>query len=117
MAFNDSTFSSSMPTLAVDGFASAFPRIFTMRSTAVSSALVATGFLAGLGAGSRASGGSNPGLRVGDIVLHTQTTDTAYPGRVTMHSVIASTANQASTSASTGWAAAYDITLNNSTST
>lgn len=108
------TSNSSDPALILDSMMDG-PRVFMAITTAVSSAIVSTGYWQGYGAGSR--GGTPVGMRVGDVLLHQQTTNTAYPGRVTWHSVIASTANVASTAASSGWNASYNVTLNNSTST
>lgn len=110
-----STISSSNPSLLIDQFSSLGPRVFIAATTAVSSAVCATGFWAGYGAGGR---GSNPvGMQLGDVLIHVASTGATFPGRVTLHSVIGSTANVASTSASSGFTAAFDITVSNSTST
>jgi hypothetical protein len=108
-----STIGSSNPSMIVDGFASGMPRVFVAYTTSVSSAIIATGFWAGVGEGSR--GGYQAGMRIGDVLLHRASTDSATPGRVTTHSVIASTADQASTSGSTGYSAAYNVTIASAT--
>lgn len=97
-------------------YGGAMPRLFSFGSTATSTGITGTGFLAGHGEGGRTN--RNVGLRVGDIVLHVASTDSATPGRVTFHSVIGSTWNQASTSASSAWNvnAGYDCSLSASTS-
>lgn len=66
------------------------------------------GYFAGMGAGGRAT---NYGMKLGDVVIVTESTNGAAPGRTYMGAVSGSTANQASTSASTGWNAAYDVTV------
>lgn len=88
------------------------PRIFSYSSTHNSTDILATGFFTGCGDGGRPA---NIGMRLGDIVINRASTSAAIPGRVTMHSVVASTANFASTSASSGWAAAYDCTVASAT--
>ena len=112
-------YSSSNPAIMMlDGFgqpsaAGGAPRWFNYSSTHSSTDVLATGFFTGCGQGGRPA---NIGMRVGDIVINTANTasTSAIPGRVTMHSVIASTANFASTVASSGWNAAYDITVSQS---
>jgi hypothetical protein len=108
-----STLSSSNPTLLIDGFASGMPRLFVAATTNVSSAIIATGFWAGYGAGGR--GGYQAGLQLGDLLAHVASTASATPGRVTLHSVIGSSANQASTVGSTGYWTAYDATVASAT--
>lgn len=88
------------------------PRWFNYSSTHNSTDILATGFFAGCGDGSRPA---TIGMRPGDIVINRASTNAAIPGRVTMHSVVASTANVASTSASSGWNAAYDCTVASAT--
>jgi hypothetical protein len=108
-----STLTSSNPSAIIDGFSSLMPRVFIAQTTAVSSAIIATGFWQGYGAGSR---GSNPvGMQLGDVLMHIASTGSATPGRVTMHSVIGSTSNVASTSLSSGYNAAYDVTVASAT--
>jgi len=63
-----------------------------------------TGYFAGVGRGSRGAHGA--GLSTGDFVLCLHGSTAA-----TLSFVSASTANQASTSASTGWGAAYNASL------
>src|SRR3972149_6786140 len=77
-----------------------------------------TGYFTGIGAQSTdisasvCGGGGRLGLKVGDILIHTETTGGTKPGRVTWHSVIASTANFSTASySSTG---GFDCTLSNS---
>lgn len=107
-------YSSTTPlTMLVDGFASNMPRVFSYQSTHASTDITATGFFTGVGENSR---GSSPvGLRIGDIVMNRASTDAVIPGRVTMHSVISATANVLSTSASSGWNAAYNVTVASAT--
>jgi hypothetical protein len=88
------------------------PRIFAYSSTHNSTDILATGFFTGCGDGSRLG---SIGMRPGDIVINRASTSASIPGRVTAHSVIASTANVASTSASSGWAAAYDCSVASAT--
>jgi hypothetical protein len=82
-------------------------------STHNSTDILATGFFTGVGAGSRGSL-ADLGVMKGDIIINRASTDAARPGQVSMHSVINSTANVLSTSASSGWAASYDITVSQS---
>lgn len=104
-----STLPSSDPMLLIDGFASGIPRLFVAMTTYLTSDVSSTGFWAGYGAGSR--GGTPVGMRLGDALMHVQSTGTAKPGFVSMHSVVASTANVASTSLSSGFNAAYNVTV------
>jgi hypothetical protein len=65
-------------------------------------------------AGPQTGGGSSGviGLRLGDVVICVESTAGARPGRVTLHSVLRSTANfSTATYKSTG---AWDVTLSNS---
>lgn len=87
--------------------------IYRYRSTHTSTEILATGFFTGCGAGSRNSYGI--GMTPGDVLINIASTDAAIPGRVTMHSVLSATADQASTSASTGWNAAYNVTVASAT--
>ena len=80
-------------------------------STHLVSDIVATGFFAACGQGSRNMSNANVGMRVGDLLINRSSTDSSAPGRTTFHSVINSTANVASTSLSSGWAAGYDVTI------
>lgn len=105
----NTTLPSSNPNLVIDGFASGMPRLFVAATTAVSSAIIATGFWTGVGAGGRS--GYQAGVQVGDLMMHTQVTTAGVPVKATLHVCIASTADQASTSASTGWNTAYNATF------
>ena len=106
---------SNPPILVIDlipgGSTMAGGRTWVYGSTHLVSDITATGFFAGCGEGSRNVSNANVGLRVGDLLINRSSTDSAAPGRTTMHSVIGSTANQASTSASSGWNTAYNITV------
>lgn len=103
------TLGSSNPSMIIDGFASGMPRVFACCTTSVSSAIITAGFFAGMGYGGRS--GHQAGMRVGDLLLHTQVTTAAEPVRATLHVVTGSTADQASTSASTGWGANFNVTV------
>jgi hypothetical protein len=93
------------------------------QSTHDSTGIIGTGFFSGCGYGGRAPTQSSssyaanqiPGLQIGDIVLNISSTDALVPGRVTLHSVLSSTADQASTSASSGWGTRYDVTVASAT--
>lgn len=91
------------------GFAGVGPAMYWAATTAVSSAVIATGFWVGYGVGGRT--GNQVGLKVGDLFQHIQITTGGVPVKATTHVVIASTADQASTSASTGWGANYNVTI------
>jgi hypothetical protein len=110
---SNTTFSSSIPTMIIDGFGSGMPRVFSARSTALTSDVSSTGFWLGCGDGSK--GANSVGMRQNDMLIHSQTTDTATPGRVSMHLVVASTANVASTSLSSGFSASYNVTVSSCT--
>lgn len=77
-------------------------------SSQASSDCSVTGFFAGAGAFGRNPTGN---MKIADLVLIQQTTDGPSPGKVSIHSVIASTANQTSTGGSTGWAANYNASI------
>lgn len=109
MTVNSSTYSSSNPSALVQGFGSGMPRVFVAQTTAVSSAIIATGFWAGCGAGGRA--GYQAGMTLGDLLLHTQVTTAAVPVKATLHVVTASTANGSTSAASAFNALAYDVTV------
>lgn len=79
------------------------------RSSDASTDVAAAGYFAGAGRGSRGSAGM--GMTLGDVVIVSESSGGGTPGRTTMHAVKASTANQASTSSSTGWGAAYNVTI------
>lgn len=78
--------------------------MFIYSSTHTSTEITATGFFTSAGRGGRSA---SLGMSVNDILLNHQSNN----GRVTMHAVTASTANQASTAGSTGWAANYNATV------
>jgi hypothetical protein len=106
-------YSSTNPPICISdvGFGTAAPRTFFYGSTHLVADIVATGFFAGCFQGSRSNDASNIGLRTGDLVINRSSTSSAAPGRVTMHSVIGATANQASTTASTGWLAVFNASV------
>lgn len=105
-----STVSSSDPAMIFNGYGTAMPRMFLAATTYNSSEVSAVGFWVGYGAGSR---GSNPvGMRIGDVLMHIASTgSTGSAGHVTMHQVVGSTANVASTSASSGFNASYNVSV------
>lgn len=90
------------------------PNLFTYRSSDASADIDATGYFQGAGAGSRHLSSNTErakGMKYGDVLMNIESSGGASPGRVTLHSVIGSTADQASTSASTGWVTGYDVTV------
>lgn len=103
-------YSSTSPIILVsDSVGPLAPRTFSYSSTHSSTEVTATGFFVGVGSGSRGLNGV--GLRVGDFVVCRSSTDSSAPGGVSWHSCIATTADNASTSASTGWNSAYNATV------
>jgi len=68
-----------------------------------------TGYFAACGYGSRNNSAANVGMRVGDMVLCVPSTN-ASVARGAWLTCIASTADQASTTASTGAKAAFNVT-------
>jgi len=106
------------------GFSGTAPRMWHYKSADAAGTVAGTGYFARMGEGSRwpsslantTSGNEGglrapAGLRVGDLMLVQETTGGANPGRTTLHSVLSATADQASTSASTGFAAGYNCTI------
>lgn len=94
---------------AIAGLGIGSGSMFLYSSTQKSSDVTVTGFFASAGAASRNPAG---GMKPGDIVLVQESTNSpGTPGRVTLHSVVSCTANQASTSSSTGWGAGYNCSL------
>lgn len=90
------------------------PNLFHYRSSDAAAAVVAGGYFAGAGAGSRQASSNSDrakGMKYGDVVMVQESSAGATPGRVSMHSVIGSTADQASTLASTGWLTGYDVSI------
>lgn len=83
-------------------------------STVATTEWTSTGYFTRAGYGSRALSSNESqllGMKVGDICCVAQSSGGADPGRVTWHSVIASTADQASTTAATGWLTGYSVSL------
>ncbi len=75
-----------------------------------------TGYLTGAGAtpfrqGVSLNAGPTLGMRVGDLLVHIQTTAAPRPGVVSWHSVVSSTANFSTASASYFSTGSYDVTL------
>lgn len=114
-------YSSTNPlALLIDGFGSpvaagSVPRVFCYSSTHNSTDILATGFFAACGDAGRSA--NNVGLRLGDIVINRASTTATIPGRVSMHSVTATTANVTSTLASSAFAATmgYDCSVSGNT--
>lgn len=105
--------STNPPAILSDSGIGNGPRLFQYASTHNSTEILATGFFTGAGAGSR--GGYDIGMRVGDLLINVASTGAAIPGRVTMHSVVSATADQASTTASTGFKTSYNVTVASAT--
>lgn len=96
----------------VTGNSSGSNGIYLYESSIASSIIAAStnaAFFVGAGGGSRSP--NNIGMRLRDIVFCRETSAGNSPGKVTIHSVIASTADQASTSASTGYFAGLNVSL------
>lgn len=100
--------------------------IWIYRSSDGSTVISATGYFAGEGVDSRGSVGKTGansatpppvGMRPGDLLLNCETSAGNNPGRVTWHAVTGSTADQLSTSASTGYGAKYDVTVSSAATT
>ena len=103
------TFSTTGLSAIIDGELTGGAAVWKYLGSDTVSTVKGAGFFAGVGQDSR---GSNArGMKIGDIVICTESTAGSVPGRTYMGAVSASTANQASTSASTGWNAAYDCTV------
>jgi hypothetical protein len=81
--------------------------------------IAVTGYFAGAGAGSNPAGSSIPvpGVRIGDVILNQESSGSTNFGRCTLHGVIASTANQASTLSSTGYNTVYNVSVSTHAST
>ena len=71
----------------------------------------------GAGQGVLARSPNNVGMRQGDLLVNVESSLGVTPGRVSWHSVIASTFNQASSGASSGFiaSAGFDITVSSGT--
>jgi len=96
------------------------PNLFLYRSSEAATDIVGAGYFTGAGAGGRylsSNADRNKGMKYGDVVMNVESSLGASPGRVSMHSVIGSTADQASTAASTGWVTAYNVTVSAHAST
>jgi hypothetical protein len=81
------------------------------RTTNSSTEVAAVGFFAGVG--EKSKGANAMGVRLGDVFIVNSATGTTLSstGRVTLHNVLNSTANVASTSLSSGFGASYDVTI------
>ena len=109
MSYSSSNVRAILPTGFSGGGA-----IFLHRSSDAATDIEATGFFAGAGYGGRARSTAASkiiGMRYGDVVVHVESSGGATPGRVTWHSVIGSTADNASTAGSTGWLSCYNVTV------
>lgn len=107
MAYNVSTGVPGILTLVQDGFSSNLPRIYSYQSSHASTDIVATGFFSACGDGGRSA--NNVGLRPGDVVINRASTNPTggIAGRVTMHSVIATTVNVTSTLLSSAFLSSF----------
>ena len=97
--------------LGITGNSSGANAIFLYESSHSSTSIAtstAGGFFTGAGAGSRTPGA---GMQLRDLVCCRESSAGTFPGKVTWHSVIGSTADQASTLAATGWGAAYNASI------
>lgn len=107
-------YSSTNPLVMMhDALSLGAPRVFSYQSTHNSTDILASGFFAGCGDGGR--GSNNVGLRLADIVINRASTDNSIAGRVTMHSVTASTASFSSTLASSAYATVYNVSVASAT--
>lgn len=86
-------------------------RTWRYTSSDSSTAVSATGYFAGAGAGGKSTAYPVFGMRLNDAVMVVMTSGSTSPGRTLMSGVIGSTANQGSTSGSTGFAAGYDVSI------
>lgn len=101
------------------GFASA-GGMYLYTSSDAATDITATAYFAGAGAGGRplsSDSGRAHGMRYGDIVMNRESSGGVTPGRVTLHAVTASTADQASTVGSTGYNTMYNVTVSAHAST
>lgn len=95
--------------------------LWVYQSTHASTAVTVTGFFAGCGrqpssaisAPVLARSPNNVAMALGDIVVCAESTGGATPGRATIHTVIGSTFNQASTSGSSACvtSAGFDVSI------
>ncbi len=107
MAFAGST---AIRLLSDAGLSGGGPRLWEYTSPDASTLVCnVTGYMAGMGAGSR--GGSPVGLKVGDVFFVKETTGSSGVGRTVLASVISSTLNAAGTYVTTY---GYDVTLSQS---
>lgn len=83
------------------------PRVWLHRSPDAHGTVEGTGYFVGAGYGGRTA---SMGMQVGDLVLNMRHS-TDGSSAATLHVVSASTADQASTSGSTGWSANYNATV------
>ena len=104
------TFSSSGLSKVLDVGLTSGAALWRYTSSDGSTAIKATGYFAGCGTGSP-SGTNAFGMRVGDTLINQESSGGATPGRCTLHGVSGSTYNQSSTTASTGFSGAYDVTV------
>lgn len=113
-------YSSSLVRKILDIGISAGGSMFQYRSSDAEADIIAAGYFSGAGAGSRhrsSDEGRAHNMRLGDVIMNVESSAGALPGRVTWHAVVNSTADQASTLASTGWVTGYDVTVSSAATT
>lgn len=114
MAFSESNPPRMIAPMGLTGLSPVAPgALWFYRSSDANAAVTATGYFTRCGYGSRS--GPQVGMRVGDVVICAESSAGASPGKISMHAVTASTADQASTSASTGYTAGYNVSLSTGT--
>lgn len=86
--------------------------LWSYRTTEACTAALATGYFVGCGRRGRSG---NFGLAVGDLVIVSESTAAPNPGRTLVGCVFASTVDQASTLASSGYNYAFNVTIRAST--
>lgn len=113
-------YSSSALRMAVPLGLESAERLWFYRSSDSHEDITSTGYFAGAGFGSKmrsSDAGREKGMKLRDVLLSVESSAGVNPGRASLHSVVASTANQASTAASTGYMTEYNVSVSSAATT
>lgn len=109
MAFTSTGLSLMVPGMLNNGSGA----VWRYYSSDSSTQILATGYFANCGYGSRGSSAFQ--MQIGDVVMNVESSGGATPGKTNFCGAYAATANVASTVASSGYSAGYNVTVRTAT--